>query len=86
MYRAALILALLFVPNLAANSDAWSQETCSQAAARCNTNCMTGHAATEAAKARCAGDCSTRRTDCLSSGRWRQSNPGYMDRYNLIKK
>lgn len=63
-----------------------AQETCSQATARCNKNCLTGHAATEAAKGRCTSDCSVRRTECLSSGRWRQSNPGYTDRYNLIKK
>jgi hypothetical protein len=80
----AFAFAVLFV--LAVHSVSEAQETCSQAAARCTNNCNTGHAATEAAKSRCTADCANRRTECLSSGRWRQSNPGYKDREGLIKR
>jgi hypothetical protein len=86
MFRSALLFACLLVSCAGTSSVAIAQETCSQAANRCVRNCTTGYAVSETAKNRCVADCGGRRNECLMSGRWRQSNPAFQDRFNLIKK
>ena len=85
MQRAGFIFALAVLSFLTFAPTA-EAETCSQAAAACNSNCQRGHAAGDTKKDWCTADCAGRRTECLSTGRWRQTNRGYSDREGLIKK